>query len=354
MAENLRSLENIFITPVTSGGIARVPDFAYPIWGLKLEDAHEDYLATPAYGAEWNVEGGDKLPALVGKASDLAFGADYAQLVRDREAQTLATFVNYMYKKNRLPSRWTVAEIGAGAGGSALAMHKFLPDAIKDDVTFILIDPSRSSLDMARQVMEENNIKHKILVGSDTEAIKTLEPKSVDFVTGVASIHHHAEIPFGSYAGILKQYGFAIFTDWHQMTWTHPGYVYDMVSQFGDYPGKEAALEGFLEKFPQALHRPSLPSKPEDRKAMRQIWRFWAAMAQVSQEMGLEGTPLWFLEGHRDVGEYIKGMNRAGLTTRSSLILELIRNDEIKSNPEQILEDSSLLQTLAGQKLAAA
>lgn len=350
MVENSNLLEHIFTKPVTSGGIARVPDSAYEAWGLKYQNEH---LADLAYQAEWNVPNGEVLPSLVGKASNLAFGQDYAQLVRDEQAKTFAAIIDHLIERDRLPSRWNAIEIGAGSGGSALAMHKALPDKVKDDVTFILIDPSRSSLDMAKQVMEQNNIKHRILAGSDTEAIKKIEPDSADFVTGVASIHHHARIPWELYYGVLKRFGFTVFTDWHQTTWTHPGYVYDMVSQFGDYPGKEEELEDFLGKFPQALHRPPLPSKPEDRKAMRQIWKFWAAMADVSQEMNLEGTPLWFLEGHRDISEYVFGMSNAYLNSNNPDTFVLIKSGRIKSNPEQILADSSLLQKLIGQRLAA-
>lgn len=341
-------LQHIFERPVTSGSAFRVPKSAYPAWGL-IYDGEMD--ANKAYRAEWNVPGGENLPELVGKASTIAFGADYAEIVRQGAATSVRAITEYLLKNDRLPQKWRLIDIGAGAGASTLAIHQALPDAVKDDMTVVLIDPSEPSLAAADELMTKNNIKHEILVGSDTEVTRKVEPFSALFVTGVGSIHHHADIPFRSYSDLLAEQGFAVFADWHQQTWTHPRFVYNMVSGF-EYPGKEADLAGFLKTFPQAKQEIPLPLKEVDQKAMRDIAAFWKAVADISQQMGLDGTPIWFLEGHRDVSEYVSEMNRVDLETDSEDIRRLITIRALSSNPQQILKDSSLLQVTVGQRAA--
>ena len=172
-------------------------------------------------------------------------------------------------------------------------------------------------------------------------------------VVGVASIHHHSRIPFELYAQVLREDGFSVFGDWHHRLWMHPGSVYRMLEQleFSDKSAKENTLESFLNTFRRARYMPALPQRPEDRRAMREIMTFWQAMGNISQEMGLEGTPLWFLEGHRDVREYIKEMRKVGLNTRSQDIRTIAALGF--AIPYQVLPYSSLLQVTIGQRLAA-
>lgn len=327
-------LKHLIERPITSGSIYRVPNTAYIAWRLK---SYNESLVVRAYQAEWDVPEGDKLPSLVSKASERAFESDYASLIRQATAEAVAEIMSLKLTKREIKGRMRFVEIGAGTGASTLVIHSLLPDQIKDDVTFILIDPSRNSLEVAEKEMRKNNVKSEIVVGSDNEVLPTLETGSADLVVGVASIHHHSKIPFDLYASILKEGGSAVFGDWHQRMWTHPSYVYGMLEQL-DFSDKEKKLAGFLKAFPQAAPEfRILPSKKEDRTAMRQIVNFWRAMADISQQQGLDGTPLWFLEGHRDVREYIKEMNQVGLNTRY---------------PHQVLPDSSLLQVTVGQKVA--
>lgn len=345
-------LRHVIERPITSGSAYRVPDSAYPNWGLVYTN---EGPANHAYRTEWNVPGGDKLPALVGKASEREFKDDFALRIRSATAEAIADLVYLWLEERKISARRPlhVIEIGAGAGDSAKIIHRALPDQVKDNIFFTLVDPSKTSLEHAEQKMRDSNIKAEIKVGSDIEVLPTIEAESAQLFVGVASIHHHARIPWEQYAGVLEKGGMAFFGDWHQRMWTHPGYVYSMLEQINLGDNRDHVLNDFITKFPQARRRPVLPYKAADRKAMRQIINFWVAMADISQEMELDGTPLWFLEGHRDVTEYIRRMNQAGLDTKSPdiKILHTGRTgNNLKKNPFQVLPDSTLLMVSAGQK----
>lgn len=318
---------NEALMPMTLGPACRVPDYAYPNWGLVYEGEGQ---ANAAYQREWAAGNAGQL-GLVSKATIEAGFGDFPELLRRETAKTVAALL----KDREDDQELRILDIGAGPGLSALAVYEALRPRLKSRTTMILVDPSKGSLETAAQLMRDRGIKFEILTGIDSDVLGSVEPGSVDILTGVASIHHHAKIPFKKYQEVLKAGGFAVFGDWHQSIWEHPGSVYEFLKRFS-WPEREKGLRNFLEIYPEAKSVPLFPKSPEDRKAVEQITQFWLACKRIANGANLELNAIWPLEGHRPVGRYVEGMEEVGLKV---------------GKPRQILDDSSLLQVTVGQKI---
>ena len=339
---------NEALMPITMGSPFRVPDYAYENWGLgKYRD---EMIASAAYKAEWDSGTAAQL-GLVSQAIVRAGYGNYPVLLHKATANAVAGAVAGIIENRRLGRTLTIVDVGAGPGGSALATFEALPDEAKNRVTMVLVDPSADALETASQLMRERGANHIKLVGTDLEKIPGLGIGSVDILTGVASIHHHAQIPFDLYEQVLKPEGFAIFADWHQPIWEHPGNVLRFLERF-DWPNKEAGIANWKETYLEGIAIPEESNDPMVQMAIEQITRFWLAYKEITEEADLGSNALWPLEGHRPVRKYAQEMNSIGLTTATPDIQNLIDNGVIDANPKQLLTNSSLLQVTIGQKHA--
>lgn len=325
---------NEALMPLTMGSPYRVPHYAYEAFGLGAY-INED-LATEAYRAEWAAE----TPGLVASVPDALLKAglgNFNGLLQQKTGEVAAAAL----RAKPIQKSYRVIDIGAGTGDSALAVAKLLPAEIRRKTIFSLVDPSAKSLAEARTKMQDQGLNYEILEGTDLDVLGNMKPESADILTGVASIHHHAKIPFELYANVLRFGGLAVFADWHQPLWEHPGSVYRFLQRF-DWPHKEEGLKNWLEAYPQAAKIPPLPNNPADLLAIEQISRFWPALGRPNT--------LFPLEGHRPVHRYVADIHHARLDLNSSSIRGLISAGVITSNPHQVLPNSSLLQVTMGEK----
>lgn len=328
------------LMPVRMGTPYRVPDYAYPNWGLSYRGEGQ---ADAAYRAEWGAGNAGQL-ALVTQATIEAGLGDYPELLRKKTAEV----VSGIMAERTEPIR--ILDIGAGPGRSALMVYDALPPDARTGTEITLVDPSSESLDEASGLFSSQGIEFQILPGSDSEVLPNLDRGTFDVVTGVASVHHHARIPFEMYYRVLQDGGFLVLADWHQPLWEHPGSVLQFLEQM-DWPRKEEGLEEWLRVYPNASSAPPLPKNPADRQAIVEITKFWKAYQRISREANLGPNAIWPLEGHRPVGRYVLAMRQAGFDFETQAVRELIRAGVIDRNPHQIRPDSSLLQVTIGQKI---
>lgn len=314
------------LMPLVMGSPCRVPDYAYPNWGLVYTT---ESAALRAYLAEWSAGNQEQL-ALVSKAIELAGFGDYPELLRKATARVISTLLEQAQKSSALK----ILDLGSGPGKSAEAVYETLPADLKDKSEFTLLDPSTDSLKAAEELMRRKGIKHRIVHGMDSDVLGQIEPGSFDFVTAVASIHHHARIPFDIYRNVLKPGGSLVIADWHHTIWEHPYTAWRFLTNF-NWPKREEGLEHWFRVYPQAYDVPELPDNLDDRIAMEQITKFWLAYKKIADEANLGPNAIWPLEGHRPVSQYIKGMQEAGL---------------FPDMPHQLLPDSTLLMITVGHK----
>lgn len=315
---------NESLMPITMGSPYRVPDYAYPNWGLQYRG---ETKANKTYQAEWSI-GDAKQLMLVSMATMAAGFDDYPELLRRATARVVSALV----EQGNHFSSLHILDLGAGPGKSAVAIYEALPERVREKTEITLLDPSASSLQTAEELMRTRGIKHKIVCGIDSEVSDQIQPGSVDIVTAVASIHHHARIPFGLYERVLKPGGSLVIADWHHDIWEHPGRVLKFLERF-NWPQKEAGLANWKAVYPQAIKDAdnNLQLTPAELMAREQITRFWLAYKNVVGKT----NPIWPLEGHRPVSRYITGMQEAGLYTGA---------------PQQLLPDSTLLMVTVGHK----
>lgn len=318
------------LMPIIMGSPYRIPSYAYENYGIG--PYADETLALRTYKEEW-ASGTEAQNALIVEATQEAGFANFNGLLQQTAAKAVAEII----ERESLSSP-VMADVGAGAGASAVAIIKAVPDRIKRGMTMLLVDPAKEKLQVAEHMMQEQEVRYEILVGTDIEILSGLDPGSVDILTGVASVHHHARIPFASYARVLKKDGFTIFADWHQDIWEHPARVFEFLKRF-DWPKKEEGLANWIAVYPQALNNADagITLAPKDLVAREQITRFWLAYQNIADRANLGINAIWPLEGHRPVRKYVDGMQEAGFYTEP---------------PHQLLADSSLLQVVTGQLLS--
>ncbi|MBI2338064.1 methyltransferase domain-containing protein [Candidatus Daviesbacteria bacterium] len=334
---------NESLMPIIMGSPYRVPDYAYPLYGLGRYI--DETKALQAYKEEW-ASGTKAQNDLVTQVTIEAGFGDYNGMLQQAAARVAVAAIEILSLESPV-----VLDVGAGAGASGIAVARLLPKHIKRNTTMLLNDLAGDKLQVAGQLMEEAEVEYQKLVGSDIEVLRNLEPSSVDILTGVASVHHHARVPFEEYARVLKKGGFAIFADWHHDLWENPARVLEEFLKRFDWPKKEEGLANWVATYPQALNNPDNGLQPtiQDLTAREQITRFWLTEQNTAARANLGPNAIWPLEGHRPVRRYVEGCRQAGLYTDTAAIRLLIRHETIPQNPFQLLRDSSLLQVVIAQ-----
>ncbi|KPJ73679.1 hypothetical protein AMJ48_00545 [Parcubacteria bacterium DG_74_1] len=333
---------NEALMPIQMGSPVRTPDYARRAWGLPTSIKEEEVVKF--YSAEW--EGGNEGQlAIVSKAAKKAGFGDNPALLRQKTAEVVRSIVRDYPIKGEL----LILDVGAGPGLSALTIWKELPTDIRPKSRFLLLDPSRASLEAAEKVMKENRVNYEVICDVDIHVGRHLKEGIVDILVGVASVHHHSAIPFDLYYRILTPGGIAVFADWHNSIWEHPWRVYRFLEAF-DWPVKEAGLREWLESYGGVCVIE--PTDPADRQANEDITSFWLGYHQILKESETDLGPnsIWPLEGHRPVVRYVEEMKEVGFSVGSPGIKRMLEQGVITGNPHQLLPNSRLLMVTVGEK----
>lgn len=317
------------LMPFEMGSPIRTPWYAHSSWGLISPD---EKIVAEAYKAEWS-QGTEAQLELVSQASIRAGLGNFPELLRRKTAEIAAGIFN----SRPAEKPFNLLDIGAGPGLSALAVYEALPIKLRNQLFVNLIEPSSQALKTAESLMANYNIASIPFCGTDLEALEQMESASYDLLIAVASVHHHARIPFDEYARVLKRGAYAVFADWHQDIWEHPGRVLRFLERF-DWPGKKEGLADWVRAYPQALDDPdkNLHLTPAELLAREQITKFWLAYKEIANGANLGTNAIWPLEGHRPVARYVEGLQETGFLVDS---------------PRQLLSDSTLLMVTVAQKI---
>lgn len=329
------------LMPMPMGSPARTPEYARSAWGLP--SSIDEKKVVELYSDEWK-EGNEGQLAIVSEAAKKAGFGDNPALLRQKTAEVVKVAIGEYPISDEL----LILDVGAGPGLSALTIWKELPTAIQPKSRFLLLDPSRASLEAAKKVMEENEIKHRIICDTDLNMGQYTAEESVDILIGVASIHHHSQIPFDLYYRMLKPGGVAVFADWHNSIWEHPYRVYRFLQAF-DWSKKEAGLRNWLESYPSVSIPEPIGPNGQANKDITRFWRgYLETVRESAQSLGLNA--IWPLEGHRPVERYIVEMKKAGFGVNSAMAEKIVEREVITRNPHQLLPDSRLLMVTIGEK----
>jgi SAM-dependent methyltransferase len=333
---------NEALMPMPMGSPARTPSYARSAWGLPTYIKEEEVVEL--YSDEWK-GGNEGQLAIVSKAAKRAGFGDNPALLRQKTAEVIRSII----KGYPIRGELLILDVGAGPGLSALTIWKELPTDIRSKSRFLLLDPSRASLEAAEKVMKENRVNYEVICDVDIHVGRYLKEGIVDILVGVASVHHHSAIPFDLYYQMLTPGGIAVFADWHNSIWEHPWRVYRFLEAF-DWPTKEAGLREWLESYGGVYVIE--PTDPADRQANKDITNFWLGYYRIIKEGAVDLGPnsIWPLEGHRPVEQYVAEMRGVGFSIDSSSIRKTLRRGIIASNPHQLLPGSRLLMVTVGEK----
>lgn len=330
------------LMPIIMGSPYRVPDYAYPNWGLTFQD---EGPALAEYRREWEAGTAAQLQLVTTATIEAGLG-DYPELLRRKAAEVTAKLLNSHHTEGAKK----ILDLGSGPGLSTLAVYKALPRDLQRITRMLLLDPSDESLLAAGRLLNQNSVRYTPHSGTDLDIPTFFKPHSIDVITAVASIHHHAQIPFGTYYRALKPGGFMVIADWHQPLWEHPISVLRFLENF-DWEKKAEGLSHWLEVYPQAQGILPLPEDPMERNAIEQITLFWLAYAEIAKRSNLGPNAIWPLEGHRPVAKYVEGLEEARFSLDTPDIRRVVNSGKIiTATPHQVLENSTLLQVTIAQK----
>lgn len=327
--------------PVTLGSPLRVPMYAWSRWGIEGDYNRLNDYAEAEYAREWRESKG-KQHNLVETAANNAGIGECNPILRKSCADAVAKIVD-MYRGGV-----SLIDIGGGDGRSAAVIWDVLADEQRSRIKKIAVnDCSDDGLEVAMETLRKKGAPVEIIRGSDIEIPMNNHAGKYDIVTGVASIHHHARIPFDVYHALLRRGGFAVFADWHNSIWEDPYRVCQLLEKFPEdaWPkGKEEGLKHFIDVYtPQsdAVRNEAVKNRQQEEQANDDISRFWL---QATKDW-----PIWPLEGHRPVDYYADGMKYVGFNIPSKFPFPK-REDEEDSlpNPFQIIPGTALLQRVVG------
>ena len=287
------------IMPLKLGIVLRCPYFSWSDWNVKWDSKKEFNdlidMSEEAYRGEWSL-GSKERHKVIEEASIRAEIANNNKVLADTAAEYVKVAVDD-YNGNI-----EMLDIGSGSGNSALKMYNALSQKDKERVRITLLEPAAKPLEDAVQRMEEAGANYEQVNKCDLDIANVKE--KYDMITGVASLHHHAKIPWEIYLGALKNGGRIVVGDWHNSVWTDKGKVYKMLETMN------CSDEG-LRNFESAYRVDGM--KTPMSQADKDIIKFWNAYREMLEERGQPKQNIIFpLEGHRSLQKYIDEMDAVG------------------------------------------
>jgi SAM-dependent methyltransferase len=345
--------------PLRLGSALRVPEYAYPEWGITRGEYRIESDAT--YTGEWR-EGSPRQMQYVIEALSAAGFQNNSQLARNSSARIVANRARNLLET---PGICRISYMDVGAGVSTINAFDALDADCKDRVFITLVEPSEKRVEAVAAELDKRGLKrgadYRVIVAPDQHLMAFVGPGTQDIVSYVATFHHHSYIdtPARHVNMVLRPGGTLVIADWHNPEWEHPARVYDALREDFDvdrsgWETKHEDLVAFMQAYPKA-NEPAPPLSPLDRASYMEIRGFWKGWAKVRRREIEEGTfderdDILMLEAHRPVERQNEVLDWAGFDLHPEFEQQLIGDGAIKSNPDQLLETSRLMMTTVAQK----
>jgi len=218
------------------------------------------------------------------------------------------------YKK-----RVVIGDIGAGKGGTTIAIMDYLDMAIEtgeikvEDAAkchFYLIEPSRKSIVHAVEAIEAHGLNKKYQV--DYTIVKQMQGKHFgmlpqgpmfDIVASNAAFHHMA---FPTYVHQIREKladdGVLVVGDWYTAFWKYPAFVAELLERLGlDGENLERFMEMFCVSRGEAYYREK-ELEPAQIESNHQMMKYEEEIAKEFRSIP-EESRLFFLEGHETLDD---------------------------------------------------
>ena len=319
------------------GSPLKVPHVAWPNWGVTWQTEAEFRVlvehSEAAYREEWdNVcpEGYQDI-ARAGEAAHLGD----ANLRLNRGIARVASW----FVRSWADRPVHILDLGAGAGGTSLALLEVLTPLERRQIQLTLLDPAGFALNAARERLTSHALvdPHALdtVAATDLDFLGRVGAGLFDLVISGAAIHHHACVlpVFERLFRAIRPGGCLVIGDWHNSMWFYPRRVLSLLTRL-KWPAREADIAAFERAYPLAHSEESGALDPLEKRANDQIAEFWKAYVGQRQSK----AEFLLLEGHRPVRWYLEGLAEAGF--------EVPRRHPAcghRQNPALLLPSSGLL-----------
>ncbi len=346
--------------PLRLGSALRVPSYAYPNWGIP-EGAYRIESDT-AYTSEWREGSPKQMQYVIDAVLEAGFDNN-SQILRDSCARVVAAKVRNLAQSPKRRERINYMDVGAGV--STINVFDAIDDNYKERVFFTLMEPSEKRVEDTASHLSKKGLKrnkdYRVIVAPDQHLLAFVKSRSQDIVSYVASLHHHSytDTTAKTVNVVMKKKGQLVVSDWHNPEWEHPNRVYKALKEDFDteefgWERKEIDLALFARTFPKAYEEaPEL--SPLDHGSYMQIRKFWQGYARIRKKAIDTGEfdvndDILMLEAHVPVERQNEVLRNAGFMISPKFVEDLNGQDNIKDNPEQLLNDSRLLMTTVAYK----
>ncbi len=285
--------------PLRLGSVLRVPSYAYGAWGIRGDDAELRKLSDEAYRVEWE-SGSPMQMQYVTDATARAGYGDFPQMLRNASANAIRGIVSGKKGKIKI--------LDVGAGKSTVTIFDGIGKNDKNRVAIYMLEPSAERLENAVAELNKRGLKsgrdYFAINGTDMEIPQKFVPSTMDIVSYVATLHHHAflDTPLSYVYDITKPNGHLVVADWHNPMWEHPNRVYNFLRKL-DWDTKKSDLRNFVQAYPKAAEEAPLLEGAE-LVAYEMIQRFWKGWADARADAVRTGKfnpndDIFMLEAHR-------------------------------------------------------
>jgi len=346
--------------PLLLGSAIKVPGYAHTNWGIIDPEHLRRFSGDDGYRVEWEAGSKKQMQYVIDAITRTGLG-NYSQKLRDKNAEIVTHVIANILNGER------VNFLEPGAGRSTMRLYDELEKEGVDleRIFATLVEPSKERVREAADDLRNRGLKENkdfaVIVGTDQDMPKYIEPGSQDIVSYVATLHHHSftDCPLAICHTLLKEAGVISIADWHNSMWEHPARVYELLKDIArdhgsNWPNAARDLARFSERYPKALK--SAPEDPLNQASNDEINRFWREgwipVRLEAIERG-EFDPrdnILMLEAHRPVERQIEDMKKVGLRPYGHTISQLIEARLMNSNPDQLVESSRMLMETVGIK----
>jgi SAM-dependent methyltransferase len=330
--------------PVRLGSILRTHAYSYPNWGITITPENIEWLVTEskkAFSVEW-AETDGSMNHMIAEASEKAGLADTNLLMNSVIGTYCHQHLSELFADGDAP---TVVDVGAGAGGTALALVKALKDLPPLEVPVIklvLLEPSKKRLQGAesaiRTEMSESWLENSLLVYTEegsAERLEAFDAESADVIISNAAIHHESfNFHLPHLLRILRPGMPIISGDWHESNYEHPARIYwiyyllqnphdeqtaKAVTEFvlggrGPLLTERKELGQFRERFSLGLmdlYDAYKGHTQSEREANVGSIRYWLELGKKFSDEGKK-CPEFLLQCHERVSKRVENLTNAG------------------------------------------
>ncbi len=307
------------------GSIFRIANQYLANWGIGADEENRAFIdrsSTHSYFQEWRrgtKESNDAIHRAVNGAN-----LPYSNPDLNLEIGLMATEIIRDLAKTR--DRIVIADVGAGAGDTTVALLDFLDMADVDGSLvsrchFYLLEPSITRLVVAQEVLQSHAINSKrpvdfTLVSSNHKTHLPMVSDGVFDVVITNAVCHHMTFPdyIGDFQAKLADDGVLVMGDWFTVIWSQPAFVLELMRQlgmsareqqkfeyvFGVKKGDRTALENELAAY--------------QRESNRMMMDFELSIANEFRKIP-EESRLFFLEAHESLEDRVHKLECAGFET---------------------------------------